>query len=188
MKKVFLITALVALGALSLAGCGMQSDKTQTQEETSERARIAAEQTDETADNGETPSTENDGKECPDGCPDKKRRDKRGHGRENRSESDLPGRLALRGHDFIFQPSIEEFMFGMRTATRTQEADKPEIEESENSESGVKRDRLTPRPRMPKKNGDFLPEPPVSMLRQNGENSSRHAPSRMPFHEITDEN
>lgn len=151
MKKVFLITALLALGALSLTGCGAQSNRKPTNDEpaAARQTEIRTTETDETPDatpddgsNGNVPENCPDG--CPDGCPERKPH--KGHRHHGGIVFEFIFHAPSHGH--CHKPAPEE----------SPEGEEPEAEQT----TGVKRDRLAPRPRMPKKLPDdrqLTPEP-----------------------------
>lgn len=158
MKKIFLITALLAIGSLSLAGCGAQSNNKQTQEETA-RISITAEDpaTTENDNDGGSTATDNEDKNCPDGnCPEKKCR-------KDRHEGMLPDGILFRVHEFyIANPEFGHFKEIM-TAPNGEDSESTENEENINkSESNIKRDARPPRSRMPKKNSDTSIQLPIT--------------------------
>lgn len=156
MKKVFLIPALLALGSLSLSGCGAQSNG-QTHDETARTRTVAENQaTTEDPDANGSPVPENDGKECPDGkCPD-------GNCHKGRHEETLPDGIVFHVYEFYFVAPEYGHLPEARNVRRDINTESPEIEDgNDKSESGIKRDKRPPRSRMPKKNNGAPDQSPM---------------------------
>lgn len=145
MKKIFLITAILALGAATLAGCGAGSnDKPTTEESADGRIRITAEET--APDANETPDTENNGDKRPDdNCPDCK------HPNQKQPREGRVGHI----HEFIFRfpENVKDDGAPAERGTRTDGAN--DETKPEKTQKGKKRDNRPPFLRMPK------PEPQI---------------------------
>lgn len=158
MKKIFFITALLALSAVSLAGCGGQSGKNSTPDKSSAQStQIERDMTTDQPEEPETPAEDS----CPEGnCP------------EHRPSEDGTKPRCPEGHYngheliFIFRAPVPEFFRGIMPPSEPISDSAVQISEDCNRTS---RDKRPPRSRMPRK----IPEGTDGLPQQEAPQTNR---------------